>query len=141
MTAPKLVLKNLSSASAWNLEHGVWFITVSGAEIVAAVEQMLAQNARLMGITGLAKGDETQLVYHFSALDEICSIKAMTLKQHMPSITPTTPAADWAECEAQDLFDVTFDGHPSPRRLIRPSQLEAGLYRQPGGSASKPEQA
>lgn len=141
MTAPKVVLSNLPSASEWTFQHGVWFITLEGGEIVPAVEQMLSQKARLMGISGLASGAETQLIYHFAFQDEICSIKALTANQHIPSVTPITPAADWAEREAQDLFNVVFDGHPAPRRLVRPPQLEAGFYRQPGGSAGKSEQA
>ncbi len=141
MTAPKVVLENLSSASGWALVHGVWITTISGGEIVAAVSQMLAQKARLMGITARAVGDETELNYNFSFADEICTLKAMTQNQHMPSVTPITPAADWAECEAQDLYSVTFDGHPAPRRLIRPTQLETGFFRQPGGSESKKQQA
>ena len=49
------------------------------------------------------------------------------------------PAAEWIEREIQDLFKVTFEGHPHPDRLIRPLQLEPGLFREPGGSASKSE--
>ncbi len=141
MTAPKVILEKLSSASKWNLEHGVWGITLASSDVVSAVSQMLAQKARLMGITARAIGDETELSYNFSFQDEICALKVMTLNQHMPSVTPITPAADWAEREAQDLFTVTFDGHPAPRRLIRPPQMETGIFRQPGGSESKKQQA
>ncbi|GAP14353.1 NADH:ubiquinone oxidoreductase 27 kD subunit [Longilinea arvoryzae] len=141
MTAPIVSLEKLSSASGWTLVHGVWIITLAGGEIVAAVSQMLAQKARLMGITARAMGDETQLSYNFSFQDEICSLKVMTQSQHMPSVTPLTPAANWAEREAQDLFSVTFDGHPAPRRLILPSPLATGIFRQPGGSDSKKQQA
>jgi len=30
----------------------------------------------------------------------------------LPSITPQTPAADWHEREIEDLFGITFEGHP-----------------------------
>jgi NADH:ubiquinone oxidoreductase subunit C len=135
MMTPKVKLQNLPSASAWNFDHDVWYIRLATSEIVPAVEQMLKQEARLMGISGMANGDETLLAYHFAFQDEICSLKVMTSQQHIPSITPLTPAADWAECEAHDLYDVVFDGHPALRRLVRPAQLETGFFRQPGGNA------
>ncbi|TLN28342.1 NADH-quinone oxidoreductase subunit C [bacterium] len=141
MTSPKVELQSLPSASAWTQEHGVWFISLPGEIILAVVSQLLSQQARLMGITGQALGEETQLSYHFAYADEVCTIKVLTHQQHIPSITPITVAADWAECEAHDLFNVIFDGHPALRRLVRPSQLEAGLFRQPGGAASKSEAA
>ena len=47
------------------------------------------------------------------------------------------PAADWIEREITDLYKVEFTGHPHPERLIRPVQLEAGMFREPGGAAGK----
>ncbi len=35
----------------------------------------------------------------------------------VPSLTPTWPGAELQECEAYDMYGVTFDGHPRLRRL------------------------
>ncbi len=35
-----------------------------------------------------------------------------------PSLTPILPQADWMEREIQDLYGLTPEGHPDPRRLV-----------------------
>jgi Ni,Fe-hydrogenase III large subunit/Ni,Fe-hydrogenase III component G len=44
------------------------------------------------------------------------------------SITPSIPAANWAEREFQDMIGVTANGHPDPRRLIVADDWPAGVY-------------
>ena len=39
---------------------------------------------------------------------------------HIPSVTPTYPAADWHERETWDMFGVIFDGHPALTRILMP---------------------
>ncbi len=39
---------------------------------------------------------------------------------HVPSVADIWPTADWHERELYDLFGVTFDGHPDPRRILCP---------------------
>ncbi len=49
-------------------------------------------------------------------------------RPEVPSLTPTLPAANWHEREAQDLFGVRFAGHPDPRTLVLHDGWPKGLY-------------
>jgi NADH:ubiquinone oxidoreductase subunit C len=42
-------------------------------------------------------------------------------KTVVPSVADIWPSADWAEREVYDLFGITFEGHPSLRRIQMPS--------------------
>lgn len=53
------------------------------------------------------------------------------LKVELPREAPSIPtlsgvwrAADWFEREVLDLFGVTFEGHPDPRRIMLPDDWE-----------------
>jgi NADH-quinone oxidoreductase subunit C len=107
-------------------------------DVIAAASWMKDHQARLMTMTGAAREDgETDIYYHYFLDGQTYTLKTLTRQQQIPSITPVTRSASWIEREIQDLFAVTFSGHPYPQRLILPPQLEAGLFRQPGGEKSK----
>jgi NADH-quinone oxidoreductase subunit C len=43
---------------------------------------------------------------------------------HVATVCPVWPGANWLEREVWDLFGITFDGHPDPRRLLMPEDWE-----------------
>ncbi len=42
----------------------------------------------------------------------------------IPTVTGLWPSADWYERELWDMFGVTVEGHPDPRRILMPSWWE-----------------
>jgi Ni,Fe-hydrogenase III component G len=107
-------------------------------DVLALARCMQSLGARLSTLTAAAlPGEETEIIYHYYLDHQALNFKVTTQGNSLPSISPLLPAAEWIEREIQDLYRVQFQNHPHPARLIRPSQLEPGLFRQPGGAASK----
>jgi len=44
--------------------------------------------------------------------------------EHVPSLVPVWPTADWHEREAWDLMGLRFDGHPNHRRILMDDDWE-----------------
>jgi len=136
--ATDLLLQGTPGATSWTCSAGGFWMDAPDLDVAAAASWMKDHHARLMTMTGAAREDgETDIFYHYFLDGQTYTLKTLTRQQQIPSITPVTRSASWIEREIQDLFAVTFGGHPYPERLIRPPQLEAGLFRQPGGEKSK----
>ncbi|MEN3930755.1 NADH-quinone oxidoreductase subunit C [Microvirga sp. W0021] len=61
------------------------------------------------------------VVYHLlsPALNQRVRVKIQSDENTpVPSIVAFTPAADWFEREAYDMYGIVFDGHPDLRRLL-----------------------
>ncbi len=43
---------------------------------------------------------------------------------NVPSVVDLFPTADFQEREVYDMFGITFDGHPDPRRILMPEDYE-----------------
>lgn len=110
---------------------GLW-MTAPGLDVVAMAEAMRRIDVRLSTITGLAaENGETTIIYHYCLGTWMLNLRTTTRDGAIPSITPVTRAADWSEREIGDLYGVSFDGHPSPGRLLRPPSLSPGFFRHP----------
>jgi len=132
------LLQTLPGATEFVQQRDGCWMAAPSLDVLAMACQMKELNAHLSAITAaMLPQDETELVYHFYLNRQAINFKVATRTNTLPSISPTWPSAEWAEREIQDLYRVTFQNHPQPSRLIRPTQLEPGLFRQPGGAAGK----
>jgi NADH:ubiquinone oxidoreductase subunit C len=120
-----------------NRPDGLW-MDAAQLNVLALAELMKNIEARLTTISAISieKG-ETEIVYHFAIGGQAVNVKTRTKANAIPSISKVFKAANWAERENSDLFGVNFTGHPNLKRLIRPPQLAAGFFRQPGGAEGK----
>ena len=110
---------------------GLW-MTAPRLDVIAMAELMHRIDGRLSAMTGVAAEDgETAIIYHYCIGARMVNLRTTTRDRAIPSITPVTQAADWAEREISDLYGVSFVGHPNPVRLLRPPSLSSGFFRNP----------
>ncbi|HDI02252.1 MAG TPA: hydrogenase large subunit, partial [Ignisphaera sp.] len=77
--------------------------------------------------------DNTYKIYHIFSHDStgIYILIEVSVSQgdlRVPSITPTIPAANWAERELHDMLGIEFEDHPELERLVLPSTWPRGVY-------------
>ena len=69
-------------------------------------------------------GTELHVVYHLQSMTHNRRLRVETScpesDQHVPSVVPIYPAADWHERETWDMFGIIFDGHPHLTRILMP---------------------
>lgn len=130
--------KTLPGVTDFEARPDGWWMDAPTLDVTALARLMLEQEARLSTMTAcMLANDETEVIYHYVFGKQAFNFRVKTCKNQLPSITPVTAAADWIEREISDLYAVLFVGHPNPARLIRPAQLAAGYFREPGGAAGK----
>jgi len=101
-------------------------ITITKEGIQQAIK-LLVENydARLATVSAVDKGLDIELIYHMSIKGAVINVKTEFPKEEpkINTITNIVSGANWIEREIMDLFGVTFEGHPDPRRLILTPEL------------------
>jgi len=102
------------------------------ALLLNEVKQILEvdRDTGISAITGLDMGERIGLLYHFRVNRHIVTLITDVSKEipKIRSITDLVPGANFHEREVSDLFGVTFEGHPSPGRLVLPETWPLELY-------------
>jgi len=97
-----------------------------------AVKVLLQQdeNAGISAITGVDLGKTIKLMYHIRTCNTIITIGVDIPKENakIESVTDIVPGANFHEREVADLFGITFDGHPNPKRLILPEDWPENVF-------------
>jgi NADH-quinone oxidoreductase subunit C/D len=68
---------------------------------------------------------EFTVVYHLLSCERNADIRVKVPLAGefpcLPTITDIWPTANWYEREVWDMFGITFEGHPDPRRILMPA--------------------
>jgi Ni,Fe-hydrogenase III component G len=111
---------------------GIALIKVESTSNKEALQILLdnVKDTTMCAITGVDVGPNIRLLYHVRADNSIITIQTEVSKQNptIASVTNMVPAANFHEREANDLFGVVFEGHPSPGRLVLPDRWPEGIY-------------
>jgi len=97
-----------------------------------AIKFLLEQdeNAGISAITGVDLGEKIELMYHIRIFGTIITIGVNVSKENakIESVTDLIPGANFHEREVSDLFGITFEGHPNPKRLILPEDWPENVF-------------
>ena len=108
------------------------FVKVAPPDLVPAVTLLRDKYdcAYLSTITGLDKGDMFEFLYHFAS--PVANINLRTefpkSEPRIASICSVIPGAVLYERELQEMFGVTVEGIPDPRRLNLPDDWPDGQF-------------
>lgn len=126
----KKLEKNLIQFQSGQL--GICRIVISPQANIAAVALLMenVKDTTLAALTGIDAGANIRLLYHLRADNSVVTIETEIPKENakIESITNLIPAANFNEREVTDLFGVTFEGHPSPGRLVLPDRWPDNIY-------------
>lgn len=81
----------------------------------------------------LGAGKELGVIYHLFSFrhKHWFTVKTEMPREgaHLPTVSYLWRTADWHEREIYDLFGITFDEHPDPRRILCPDDWEGSPLR------------
>ncbi len=121
---------------------GIWYTAQSGIwqsvwlEVVPAAHLLKDKGARLCMISPYNvrhMGEmQPEVCYHFELGGVVYNLTAVLdpKRPAVPSITPVFDNADWHEREMMELFKISVEQHPNPRRLFLDEKLDAGILNQ-----------
>ena len=82
----------------------------------------------LSSVVGVDYPENFEVVYHLwsYSLKELISLKVPVPKDDpkIQSVTSIWRGANWHERETAEMFGITFEGHPDPRKLLLPDDFE-----------------
>ena len=103
-------------------------ITINPSDIVEIATAMYKGGFRFLTmLTAMCTDNGFRLVYIFdnwATKERMWVYVDVPSSMHVPSLTPSWPAADWLEREIYDMFGVVFDGHPNMTRILTPEGFE-----------------
>lgn len=108
------------------------FLGIAPADLVSTATLLRDRYdcAYLATITGIDKGETFEFLYHFAS--PVANINVRTeiprTDPRLPSVCGPIPGAVLYERELQEMFGVTVEGLPDPRRLNLPDDWPEGQY-------------
>lgn len=111
-------------------------IVKASSDKIKDLANLISQNEiRFVHLTAVDfsdKENKIELNYFFSIPQDK---KNLIIKTELDASCPTIfsisdiiPAILWAERECNDLFGITFEGHPDPRKLVLPDDWPQNLH-------------
>ncbi len=108
---------------------------ISPLKIKEIAEVLISKGIRFVHLTALdflKERKHLELNYFFSSLEEKINIILKSeidpFKDSVASLSDIIPGIVWAERECKDLFGISFEGHPDPRRLVLPDDWPDNIY-------------
>ena len=119
-----------SFKEAWKAREDRFVVVVEASAVKDAVAWLFDEKgARLSTISAVDLGLDYELIYHLTIGRAYVNLKTKIPKERpvIDSITPIVPGAGFIEREIQDMFGITFQGHPDPRRISLPFEAPEDL--------------